>query len=98
MVSDGPNTKNVTSGTLQFEVGSDGLIRVVIPVAEAKADEAVPLIEELYTVALINYNRAHNLNPRDVAQCLRSVAEAIERGQMKLVEDKYNGKARKPRS
>lgn len=97
MVSDDGTKRSVTSGSLQFPVGLDGLVRVVIPVSESKADEAVPLIEELYTDAINNYYKANNLSPADITRCLRAVAEAIERHHMKLTEDKYNGRARKPR-
>lgn len=98
MATESLNKKKTTSGYLQFKVGSDGLIQVRIPVGEAKAEEAVLLIEDLYTAALTGYYKSHRLNPRDVVECLRSVADAIERGQLKLTEDKYSGRARKPRT
>lgn len=98
MVTESLNKKNVTTGSIAIEVGSDRLLRIPVPVGPAKVDEAVPMMEELIEVVLRHYNKGKNMNPTDVARATAAVAEAVARYQNTLTEEKYNGKARKPRS
>jgi len=92
MVSESLAKRNVTSGTVQFKVGSQGLVEIVVPVAYDKKYEAIALIDEIAKLALIHYYKTTRLNPRDVAQSLHRVADAIEANQRMITEDKYNGK------
>lgn len=88
--------KPVASGALEFRIGSDRFLRVQIPVASTKTESAVPLIEEVVTAVINRYNSDTLLNPRDLANILRSVAAAVESNQRTITEAKYNDKKTRP--
>lgn len=90
--------RNVTSGTVTIRFASGDVLEVPIPVAKEKRDEAEPLMEDVFRVVIAQYNKTKNMNPRDVSNVLRQIADAFERYQLTFTEDKYNAKARIPRT
>lgn len=98
MATDDVSKKNVTSGSIEFHDRLTDPLRAPVPVSETKHDEAVALMTELQAVMRKHYLQSDKMNPIDIARCCYTLANMWNGRQLRITEEKYNGKARIPRT